>query len=410
MALPLFEYKKHAQKQKNHYDRILSKEILRNICRQITGKEKYKVKVSEDGYNKGRLITLEYKGVKNYITLSEKEISGRNSSMQSVPTALNLFYADETKEKRLYYYFLPSLSGNAFTEYHMSYYRLLKTAGVIFLNLPQDIQVDAYEEIDDFIIQRDAQRSSNKANKSSYITQDRKSIQIYAKVYGANKYESTLYGIVASILAKRCNKQVYLYNIVEQDLSELPKSSRDTLLSLGNVHIVDTLVSEEEKKFNTVLSEKSESASEEQASGEGDVRRADSGKQLRSNLYIYNLLQSLGHKKCIMCDCEISEIIQACHIWSISAIKSSNASDDEKFRHATSGSNGLWLCPNHHKLFDTNIIRLDEEGNICFKNNLPESHTNFLSKVTLNSRIDGCILTDEMRFYIRNRNKLIAFD
>ena len=57
-------------------------------------------------------------------------------------------------------------------------------------------------------------------------------IQIYAKTFGASKYESTLMAVAISHIADR---PVELYNICEQDLKKLPQASIDTIESLGNI-------------------------------------------------------------------------------------------------------------------------------------------------------------------------------
>ena len=77
-----------------YFESLLSPEILLDICRRITGQDNYELNVIHDSYNKGRLIILDYNGARHYVTLSEVSNDGRNSSVQSVPTAINIFYAD----------------------------------------------------------------------------------------------------------------------------------------------------------------------------------------------------------------------------------------------------------------------------------------------------------------------------
>lgn len=119
--IPVFKYYIHAQKQRDYFARILTQDILEDICMRITGHKTFLVHEMSEGYNKGRLLILEYCGVKNYITLSEQTIKGRNSSMQSVPTAMNIFYSDTNSQKQLYYYFLPIYKGihSPNTTYHI---------------------------------------------------------------------------------------------------------------------------------------------------------------------------------------------------------------------------------------------------------------------------------------------------
>lgn len=155
-------YRPNAQKTPGLFDSLLNYEIFRDICVRVTGQESFEVIRDTSTYNKGRLICVIYNGVTNYISLSENDIKGRNSSLQSVPTAINLFYAEANPNKRLFYYFMPHI-GNAFTDYHLFIYKLLITAGVVFLNMADYYPeiVLPYTNIDDLI----ADRRDNKKRK-----------------------------------------------------------------------------------------------------------------------------------------------------------------------------------------------------------------------------------------------------
>ena len=88
MAKPHFTIKNKFQKRSELYEDILTRNILRDVCRRITGQTTYTVDFDDTGYNKGRLATLEYRGRINYISFSEFEIASRNSFFQSFPSAL----------------------------------------------------------------------------------------------------------------------------------------------------------------------------------------------------------------------------------------------------------------------------------------------------------------------------------
>ena len=116
--VPHFVMKANLQKSKitgvYFYD-VITEEVLRDVCRRITGLENftyeyvdndYTDEFLETGYNKGRIAILYYKDSVSYISFSEKNIGGRNSSVQSVPTAFNMFFMNSYSNKKLYYYFL----------------------------------------------------------------------------------------------------------------------------------------------------------------------------------------------------------------------------------------------------------------------------------------------------------------
>ena len=375
-------YRPNAQKTPGLFDAILTDAILTDICQKVTGQNKYRIVKDKSTYNKGRLVYVEYEGVIYYISLSEVSIEGRNSSLQSVPSAINLFYADTRLNKQLCYYFMPH-NGNAFTDYHLFIYKLLMTAGVRFLNIEQYYHqpITAYNNVDDLIIDRRDNQGGNSSNNSSYVSKSSDAIQIYAKTFGASKYESTLMAIAISHIADR---PVELYNICEQDLKKLPQASINTIESLGNISLY----------YTTLFLDKHQPADESERA------------KLRSASYLYNLYNRIGYKRCALCNCEISEIIQGAHIWGVSQIShSNNLSDEEKFAHAINGNNGLWLCQNHHKLFDSNIIMIDDNGHIRIKDGLVAKDMAFIRSVTFKTSIDEAILTDDFRWYISKRNE-----
>lgn len=378
-------YRPDAQKTPGLYDRILTNEILRDICARVTGQNDFVLIRDTSTYNKGRLIIIEYEGVKNFVSLSEVSVEGRNQSVQSIPTAINLYYADSNPNKRLYYYFMPH-NGNYFTDYHLLYFRLLKTAGIIFLNLNSYYHknINEFENVDELIAERNDNREANRANNSSFISKTSDKVQIYAKTYGASKYESTLLAIAVAAITDR---PIDLYNICEQDLTRLPKSSLNTLQVIGNISIYDTSITLEKRTF---------------------INQAKNN-EFRSPIYQRNMLQRLGRKRCALCGCEIPEIIQGAHVWGVADIARDNHfSDDLKFYHAISGENGLWLCQNHHKLFDSHYISFNMEGNILIPNNLRVEYIQFIKNITDNNTLPPEIITDNFRWYLSQRN--VSFD
>lgn len=375
-------YRPDAQKTPRLFDRILTREVLTDICLRITGQSQYHIAKDLSTYNRGRLLFVEYNGIVNYVSLSEASIEGRNSSLQSVPTAINLFYADQRLNKRLCYYFIPHI-GNAFTDYHLFIYRLLVTAGVDFLNIDRyyHSSILPYRNIDDLIIDRRDNQTSNSSNNSSYVSKSSEKIQIYAKTFGASKYESTLLAVAISHIADR---PIDLFNICEQDLTRLPQASLRTIATLGNISIHNTSLYLDRREY---------------------LEQSDR-TVLRSASYLYNLFSRLGTKRCALCGCEIQEIIQGAHIWGVSQIaRSSEFNDDAKFDHAVSGHNGLWLCANHHKLFDSNIILFDNEGYVRIKDDLVTDDVAFIRGTTFRTSLEARILSDEFRGYLIRRNE-----
>lgn len=366
-----------------HYSDFLTEDILKDVCLRVTGSEHYTYEFDDEGYNIGRMAVLEYAGAKIYISFSETEARGRNSSFQSVPSALNRYILDNQGNKRMYFYFLPC-SGNRETNYFLFMYRLMKTAGIEFLNEQEFLsqQIQPFITIEDIIASRNANRVSNRSNNPTYITQSSERVtQIFGKTYGASKYETTLLCVALSRLTP---SQIEVYQICEQNLSVLPKLSRQAIELLGQVKLIPTDLTMERIHFEETNS-------------------------LRSPLYIFNLLAKLGPKKCAFCGCEIPELIEGAHIWPVEEIKKEAAvSFDEKLKWATDGDNGLWLCGNHHKMLDTNLLRIDEHGNIEYRDDLEENCKDYIERTTPNKILVSSFLTAAFVIYLQKRNASIA--
>jgi hypothetical protein len=263
-------------------------------------------------------------------------------------------------------------------------YRLMMTAGIEFLNAQEFLsqQIQPFNTIVDVIASRNANRGRNRSNNSTYITQSSDRVtQIFGKTYGASKYETTLLCVALSRLT---SLPIELYEICEQTLTVLPELSQQAIESLGKVKLIPTDLTMERFDF-------------------------ESENSLRSPLYTYNLLAKLGPKKCALCGCEIPELIQGAHIWPVSEIKKEVAiSIDEKLRWATDGDNGLWLCENHHRMLDANLIIIDKHGHIEYQEDLEENHRDFIEWTTPNMVLATSVLTTAFMIYLRKRNAVLS--
>ncbi|OGU11034.1 MAG: hypothetical protein A2X61_09705 [Ignavibacteria bacterium GWB2_35_12] len=382
MERPHFTIKNRFQKRSELYQHILTRDILSDVCRRITSRRDYTVNFDDTGYNKGRLATLEYNGAINYISFSEFEIGSRNSFFQSFPSALVKYHQESNTHKNIFFYFLEP-DGNIETAYFIFMYRLMKTAGTTFLNEADNLTtaINPFNSVSDIIVQRDLNRGRNRGNVSSYVTIDENDVlQIFGKTYGANKYETTLLCLAIHGITPYAMK---LYEIQEGKLKRLPKDARDVIIDLGINVITSDLVLEREE-FET-------------------------NDSLRSPTYIYNLLEKLGEKKCSLCDCEIPQIIQGAHIWPVASIKrANNINLETKIKYAIDGDNGMWLCNNHHMLFDINMLYITHDGRLKYRSNIEQSHKEYLRDFTVNRRISNKILTPTFIDYLDKRNRMLV--
>ena len=99
-------------------------------------------------------------------------------------------------------------------------------------------------------------------------------------------------------------------------------------------------------------------------------------------------------------------MIQGAHIWPVAEIKKAPLlSLDDKIKHATSSDNGIWLCENHHKLFDEDLISINDDGSIAYKEDLEQQHVAFINSITTINTLPAEILTEQFLEYLALRNQ-----
>ncbi len=375
-----------------YFDYLITDNILSHICVEVTGTQNYEAEFVENDYsdefleakyNQGRLAILQYHNTVTYISFSDEKCEGRNSGIQSVPTAFNRFYSNAHEDKEIYFYFLPC-SGNNASPYYLFMYRLMKTAGFNFLNIPSSLigHITPFTSIDDIIHERKENRDRNSGNNATYIIKNSPNeYEIFGKTYGANKYDTSLICYAISKLVQPEDK-VTLYEYNEKNLRELPAASLAVLRSMGNINIVN---------INDEL----------------ERRELEESDSLRSPRFNARLLDRLGERHCVLCNCAISEIIQGAHIWPVSDIKRMvTLTFDEKLEYATDGENGLWMCQNHHKMFDTNILFLSTAGEVSYSADLTSEDKEYIDSITTVTNLPASLITPRYIKYIGRRYSL----
>lgn len=118
---------------------------------------------------------------------------------------------------------------------------------------------------------------------------------------------------------------------------------------------------------------------------------------LRNPKFVYNLLDKTGgEKKCALCGCKIDSVIQAAHIYEVNQIrKRDDLTFEQKLALATDIDNGIWLCENHHKLFDRRLINF-EEGHLTISNSLNEEDKVFVEEITTITEIEPQYINERM--------------
>lgn len=363
-------------------DTYLTKDILDDIATRINGSTDYDVVWLEKRIE-GRMITFETNDEVNFINLSQNGVlRSRNNQLQSVPTALAIYLNEQRKIKKkkanFYFYFMPQI-GNNKTDYLEFFYRVMKTAGIKFLNLEfglPDFVPTPFSSVKDIIHARNDLRSRNTGNQSTYVTDEGEFYHIYGKTFGANQKETALLCIAISAIT---DKPIKLFQILDNDSVKLSDNDVDAIniyvakFSKHSFDIMDDTLQFDNDSSDTVRD------------------------NLRSPKFIYNLLSKFdGEKRCALCGCKIESIIQAAHIYPVSEIRRNNSlTDEKKFELAIDKDNGIWLCENHHKLFDRGLIWF-EEGKLCISKRIDEDDIAFVEQITTIEEIEPCYINDRM--------------
>lgn len=379
---PVFKIAKHAPQNKMpDIDTFLSKQFLDDIANRLIDNTNYDV-VWLDERIKGNLIRFETDSCNYYIALSEHgHFDARNAQLQKVPTAFSQYLSERKNAKKdckFYFYFLPQSTNNR-TDYLKFVYRLMSTCGILFLNkdygLP-DFNPTPFSTVKDIINGRNELRTRNSGNQSTFVTDEGDCYHIYGKTFGANQKETTLFCI--SIIAV-ADKEIKLFQIIDNNSEKISESDIEAIRTY-----------EEENNTKEFIIMKESLPFDE---NDGGV----SPDNLRSPRFVYNLLAKYnGEKHCALCGCKIQSIVQAAHIYPVSEIRRDKTlTEAKKFEFATDGDNGIWLCENHHKLFDRGLIWF-EEGKLCISNYIDEDDIIFVKQITTITEIESCYINERM--------------
>lgn len=204
---------------------------------------------------------------------------------------------------------------------------------------------------------------------------------IYGKTFGANQKETTLLCLALCAITK---KPLRLYQILDNDSTALSQNDIKAIKDFAFLH---------NKNFCVI-----QDTLESEANKDNIIKGG-----IRSPRFSYNLFQKYGSKHCLLCDCKIGALVQAAHIYPIADIK---MRDDltllQKVELATDGDNGLWLCNNHHKLFDENYIDFDK-GKVSISSNIETQDIDFIDKITTIKEIAPMFITKKMLEFFQKR-------
>ena len=322
----------------------MTEDEYKDIVNRSVGDVDFIVKEDFRGHNSGQYIKLKMADTIKYICLSRKIASeSRNAFiLQNFPSAYQ-HYLEEKNPKKLFEYYIRDFS-TSHPPFAIFSYKLLLTGGIKILNLDKvrvsenAILFDYTTPFNDYKQMRTYRLNLSKKNSSNNSTtfeENDDEISVYGKSYGANGRETTAICLALSRLVP--GKNIKLYNVNETDknhLADIDPANRYILENIG-IELNDDRMDFESNDEKVIA-------------------------KRNTRLFHYNLLQKYKEKKCYLCGCDIEKVIQGAHIYSSTDILHSSVSEEEKTKQIVDADNGIWLCANHHLLFDYLLIYFKE--------------------------------------------------
>ena len=372
--------------------------------------------------------------------------------LQGINNIINFYFENSCKDNvSLSFYLLDTKRTYPHNLYNILSYRELETIGFKILNLDM-IDFSEYEKCCNSKLSykniafhsfnkltRDVAyiSSRNKGNISSFLRCDETiqtddngensfSIEKYIytfKSLSAQGYDSLLRCWCMKVLADRENvdiefrlgKQYFAYDQKEKKVSgDLTKPIRKTLQYAGiNIDYItdETFIKETTTAEETFL-------------------RYKEKNELRNQTLFRNNIRKKGiPTECVLCGEDNVSILDAAHLWEVKSIKSATAKQIndfistnaelnlidvnskyknelffKKYSLANSGDNGVWLCKNHHGLFDNNFFCFDsEDGKVILHFDDTKTATEFICSIKEDFKLPSAVFTPETKAFVVQR-------
>ena len=341
-------------------------------------------------YNVGNVIKVKYRDSISYVTLGIPKNDGRNSYFQQIAPAYSQFLKEENIYKNFYFYALPidreqKDYGKIYTLYHHFMYSLLSTCGIEanwkdFLdNTPLK-----FKKVEEIISRRNRLNKENNNSSYAYFDNSIDTYNLFLKTYGASKYES--FFMTFATINTLDNLKLKVYELEEGNLNQLP---------LWCINFLKE-ISENNQLFETLDTEMDEHR----------VKELSFPPKLRTPRHRKNVFEKFGSEKCLLCDENIAENIQAAHIWEVKDIKKlskENSKNEDLWEYTADGNNGIWLCSFHHRNFDQNKITFDLKGDLLYSTEISAFVINKIKIRTKYFNFQNIFSDPNTAFYLRKR-------
>ncbi len=399
---------------------------------------------------------------KNEEFLSGKSIKSKNSFggdgyhantylAQGINNIFNYYFENKSDGVDLTFYLLDTKRSYPHNLFNILSYRQLETIGFKILNI-DEIKFDEYENCCnskltyDYLAfpsfnkyMRDIAYISNRnsANVSSFlkcdeiITKDEKgeysySVEKYTytfKSLSAQGYDSLLRCWCMKVLADKENvdiefrlgKQYFAYE------EKNKKIANDLTIPIKNTF---------KKAGIEIEYVTDETFMKETSMAEDTYLRYKRKNELRNqNLFRNNIRKKGIPTECILCGEDNTSILDAAHLWEVNKIKDASVKEIndfiednpslnlinqkskykneiffKKYSLVNSGENGVWLCKNHHGLFDNNYFCFDSDtGKVILRFDDASTLQSFFEDIKENFSLPSVVLTPTTKAFIAKR-------
>jgi hypothetical protein len=438
----------------------------RTITVLVDEKPKYIIGFSNTGFDEDRKIESE-KGIRDY-NYGNNDYHSNSYICQGINKIFDLYYDNKKiyPNIKLYFYLLdidkksyPHSLSNIIS------YRELYTVGFEILNIDR-ISFEEFKQLgfsteentnyeytsfNKFSNDLIAISNKNHANFPAYIKcidhkfnietdndkndygviKDLTELEyIYTfKTLGAQSYDNFLIMWTLNTLAKKENKKLKFEFSKEKYNFRLEQPAEDAKYTED---FPSTIINLFEKIGVDIQYESSEEVRQQLNRQLVQYTIAKRRNDIRNQELFKNNLRAKGiETKCYLCGCEVEEILEAAHLWGVSEIKNSdnykintvlnkecmkdlmdynqdhsNETFYKKYVLANSGDNGVWLCSNHHNLFDRNFYCFDSEfGKVIIKNNCGIIIDSYIKSSKFN-QLPKNVLTDKTKVFLTERKNI----
>ena len=261
----------------------------------------------------------------------------------------------------------------------------------------------------------------NADNSESYYTDK----YIYTfKALSAQGYDSLFRTWCMKVLADREGTDIefrlgkQFFNYDSDDLSVSDKLTGPILKTFDNAGVIINYVTNDEFLIEKNLEENAYISAK---------NRHDPRNQ---SLFRNNIRKKGIPTKCLICGNDNTTVLKAAHLWEVSSIKNASANVINNFlrlnnlfelidmtnKHknelfykkyclTNSGDNGVWLCANHHDLFDQNYFYFESEyGTVVLHFKDEKQAIGFRSELVENCRIPVEVFNKATKAFVAQRN------